>query len=578
MFKHFDTLKKPVNVIFLVQIVVVFLVAFGVWPRTLIIPLTALIAIFILRADLETSASFFIRSIPLFVAIPFTSYFDSFNIWRIAGGLIFLKWFYQSYKERIRIAGKSAIHLLENSRGDSMGGLKHRPPETSPDSDSRGSRVGGMADLLVIKIKKYPLASLLTTFLLLSTLSLLAAEDIFTGIKRIIYLINLSLVPLVVYDLIKKKPALIKKFLDSILISGVIVAGVGITQLVSAYLMPLGAFLDFWGGTVQLGFYGSQWSSIALEGNTWFAYFGDQLSLRIFSTFTDSHSFPVYLLMTIPALLALAKLTWKRGFQVSGIVLLVLYLLIILSGTRGIWLAVLGPLLAWPVLVNFLKRDGGSLEKSLLKKLGLLLLPFFLLFAAAFPIMGSDQFWVEKENNQILAKRIRSVLDLNETSNSGRVEIWKKTVKSIIHRPLLGVGIGNFPTVLSQHTDLAKAGSSAHNLYLHIAAEIGLVGLLAALGILFIILKRSWDVFRRANQPHPHSKIPERGVGGREWVGVADWLTIKTYAAAFVLYSLWVLFYSLTDAIMFDERVFLVFAINSAVILGLYKTKSALAD
>ena len=41
---------------------------------------------------------------------------------------------------------QSAIHPLENSRGDSMGGLKHRPPETSPDSESRGSRVGGMAD------------------------------------------------------------------------------------------------------------------------------------------------------------------------------------------------------------------------------------------------------------------------------------------------------------------------------------------------------------------------------------------------------------------------------------------------
>ncbi len=49
--------------------------------------------------------------------------------------------------ERFRPDGKSAIHPLENSRGDSMGGLKHRPPETSPDSESRGSRVGGMTDL-----------------------------------------------------------------------------------------------------------------------------------------------------------------------------------------------------------------------------------------------------------------------------------------------------------------------------------------------------------------------------------------------------------------------------------------------
>ncbi|MDO8558837.1 MAG: glycosyltransferase family 2 protein [bacterium] len=55
------------------------------------------------------------------------------------------------------VYGKSAIHLLENSRGDSMGGLKHRPPETSPDSDRRGSRVGGMADFpnLALGSKEY---------------------------------------------------------------------------------------------------------------------------------------------------------------------------------------------------------------------------------------------------------------------------------------------------------------------------------------------------------------------------------------------------------------------------------------
>ena len=32
--------------------------------------------------------------IPFFVAIPITDIFDSFNMWRIIGGLIFLKWFF----------------------------------------------------------------------------------------------------------------------------------------------------------------------------------------------------------------------------------------------------------------------------------------------------------------------------------------------------------------------------------------------------------------------------------------------------------------------------------------------------
>ncbi|MDP3731036.1 MAG: O-antigen ligase family protein [bacterium] len=519
---------------------IVFLVAFGIWPRFLIIPLAALIAFFVLWTNLETSTSFFIRSIPLFVAIPFTGYFDSFNIWRIASGLIFLKWFYKS-------SGGGVGTVFESLR------VKNFVPRS---------------------LTRYPVSFLLITFLLTSILSFFVAENLFSGIKRVIYLVNLTLMPIVVYDLIKKNHAITEKFLRSILISGVIVTGVGLIQLISAYLMPLDAFLDFWGNTVQLGFYGSQWASIAIEANTWFAYFGDQLSLRIFSTFTDSHSFPVYLLMTIPALLAISlNKVFTQSNQKQRLIILLpfFYLLAILSGTRGIWLAILAPLLAWPVLARFLKQRGDIPGKKILKKLGLLLLPFFILFAAAFPIMGSNQFWVEKENNQILAKRIRSILDLNETSNSGRVEIWKKTISSIIRHPVLGVGIGNFPTVLSQHTDLAKAGSSAHNLYLHIVAEIGLIGLLAALGILGIILRRALMLFT-ANQPYTHSKIPERSVEGREWVGMADWHSIKIYSAAFILYSLWILFYCLTDAILFDERIFLVFAINSSIILGLSKS------
>ncbi len=578
----FKTLRQPINIIFLIQVVVVFLVAFGVWPRVLIFPLAVLIALFVLWTDLETSTAFFIRSVPLFVALPLTSYFDSFNIWRIASGLIFLKWFYKLNR------GAVGTVFAKSFKG---GGEQFL----------RACRDKNFVHRSLVLIKKYPLAFLLGIFILLSLLSLPVAEDLFTGVKRIIYLVNLSLVPLVIYDLIKKNSTLTKKFLGNILISGTIVAGAGLVQLISTYLMSVDAFLYFWGNTVQLGFYGSQWADIAMEANTWFAYFGNQLSLRIFSTFTDSHSFPLYLLMTIPALLTLAlhkvfnnqaeagvgtvfvktglnknyvhrrplEIDFKKLIQTRASWLITLlpvfYLLAILSGTRGIWLAVLGPFLCLPFLI----RKAGQAEKNILKYLGLLLIPFLILFSVAFPIMGSDQFGLQKGDNQILGERIRSIIDLEETSNNGRLAIWKKTVASIIHHPLLGVGIGNFPTVLSQSTDLAKAGSSAHNLYLHIAAEIGLIGLLAALGILAIILKRSWSIFTRANQPYTHSKIPERGVEGREWVGMADWPSLKIYAAAFILYSLWVLFYSLTDAVLFDERAFLVFAINSAVILGL---------
>ncbi|MBI2057752.1 MAG: O-antigen ligase family protein [Candidatus Yanofskybacteria bacterium] len=519
----FNTLKKPVNLVFLIEVIVVFLVAFGIIPRSTILGLALLIGFFVLWTDLETATSFFVRSIPIFVAIPFTSYFDSFNIWRIASGLIFLKWFFAEEK------------LLQ---------IKTFSKKVASN----------------INFQEYQLSFFALVILVFSLFSLIVAGDFISGVKRVIYFINLSLVGFVIYDLVLKKPEIVKDLLKSVLLSGVIVAIAAVMQIVSVYLISIYEFMDFWAGSVQMGFYGSAWSQTAQEANTWFAYFGPQLSLRVFSTLPDSHSFPIFMLLTVPALLAFSltkifktdyssfKVLLKRRASLLILLLPAFFLLTILSGTRGIWLAVLGPVIILPFLLRITKN---IFDKNILKYISSLFIIFVLLFMVAYPIFASDQFGLNKYSSEILTKRLRSILDLEETSNNGRIAIWKASINSIIKKPLLGVGIGNFPVVLSQEIEYAKAGSSAHNLYLTIAAEIGILGLLAALGIFFLILKRGLAVFWDEKD-----------------------MFNKIYSASFVLYTVWVLFYSLTDAALFDERAFLIFAVNSAVILGLKKASN----
>ncbi|MBI2677000.1 MAG: O-antigen ligase family protein [Candidatus Yanofskybacteria bacterium] len=517
----FNTLKKPVNIVFLIEVVVVFLVAFGVIPRNTILGLAILTGFFVLWADLETATAFFVRSVPIFVAIPLTPYFDSFNIWRIASGLIFLKWFFAEKKlvQIKKLSGEVAFN---------------------------------------INFQEYQLSFFALVVLVFSLFSLIAADDLVSGIKRIIYFTNLSLIGFVIYDLVRKKPETTRNLVKNILLSGVIVAVVAVAQLISAYMVSIYEFMDFWAGSVQLGFYGSAWSQTAQEANTWFAYFGPQLSLRIFSTLPDSHSFPIFLLLAIPSLLAFSLTKVFQTGQISQlkkliktrasllvILIPIFFLLVILSGTRGIWLAVLGPIVTLPFLLKLSKSIS---DKNILKYISLFFVLFPMLFSVAYPIFGSDQFQIKKTGSEILAKRIRSILDLEETSNNGRIAIWKASVASIIKKPLLGVGIGNYPVVLSQETEYAKAGSSAHNLYLTIAAEIGILGLVAVLGTLLLILKSGLAVF---------------------WSNTN--IFNKVYSASFVLYTIWVLFYSLTDAALFDERAFLIFAVNSAIILSLKK-------
>ena len=172
------------------------------------------------------------------------------------------------------------------------------------------------------------------------------------------------------------------------------------------------------------------------------------------------------------------------------------------------------------------------------------LILFFVMFAVAFPIFSSPQFLVGKSDD-ILKQRLKSIIDFGETSNAQRIEIWKKTLVSIKKHPLLGVGIGNYPVVLGQDIRLAKAGSSAHNLYLHIAAEMGVLAGIIFIWFLWLLFKKNYENFIGENDKQ-----------------------LKTYLAATLLFVPWVLIYSLTDIAIFDERALLFALIPISVILG----------
>jgi putative inorganic carbon (HCO3(-)) transporter len=227
--------------------------------------------------------------------------------------------------------------------------------------------------------------------------------------------------------------------------------------------------------------------------------------------------------MTIPALYAL-----KFRKVVIGLVLFA----VILSGTRGIWLAFLAPI----VLSLFLFRR---------IKLWKHFLIFILLFSIAYPIFASPQF--NLENSDLLARRIRSIIDWSETSNSGRLAIWRLTTESIAKRPALGVGVGNFPVVLDEAIYATRAGASAHNLYLHIAAEMGLFAMFTFLYLMFWIGRKAYLLTKSRKE------------------------LISNYSLAVLLYFTWVFAYFMTDVTLFDERVFLILGTQIAVIYGLEK-------
>src|SRR3989344_6677242 len=512
--------KNKLNIVFIAQLGLFGLIIAGVLPRTVVLYLGAGLVAYVLFASLEDATVFFTRSIPLFLALPLTENFDNFNTWRILTLIIFVKWIFISIKN-------NELHIRD-----------------------------------YLNIKKYRKPATLLLFLLVfAVLSIIPATDKVVAIKRIIYFVNLSLIGLVIYDLTSRNTEFTKRLIRNIAIPTIIVTLVGFLQIILTYFIDVYQFMALWGEGIQCRQFGNEWCYIAVHvGNTWLAYYGPQLSLRVFSLFPDSHSFPQFILLGMSAIFAISipKLTrdpekyntLKKMIhtRVSMNIVWVpaIFLIAILSGTRGIWAASIGVLIIIGGIIHWMYRTNIEIYyKNSFKYVSLYIILFFMLFAVAYPIFISPQFLLSKGDWGLLGNRIKSIIDFGETSNAQRILIWKSSIVSIAHHPLLGVGIGNFPVVLSQNIELSKAGSSAHNIYLHIAAEIGILALITAIWFLWLVFKKSYYNF-----------ISER-----------DSLLV-TYFATTLLFVPWVLIYSLTDVALFDERAFLLFVTTASLILA----------
>src|SRR3990167_7585202 len=250
------------NKIFISEVILFGLIITGILPREISIFLAVGLAVYVITAPIEDATLFFVRSIPLFIAIPITTNYDNLNVWRILSIILFLK----------------LAHVT---------GLKY-----------------------FFNFKEYSKhAKLLLIILFFAVLSIVPAIDRGAAITSIIFFVNISLIGMVVYYLVQTNGELTKKLVKNITIPTIIVTVVGFIQLVSTYFMDIYQFMRIWGEGIQMRQFGVLWSEIAVRlGNTWFAYYGDQISLRVFSLFPDSHSFPQFVLLGLPSLFAIALL------------------------------------------------------------------------------------------------------------------------------------------------------------------------------------------------------------------------------------------------------------------------------
>lgn len=203
-----------------------------------------------------------------------------------------------------------------------------------------------------------------------------------------------------------------------------------------------------------------------------------ELKFRVFSTLENPNLLGGFLVtkMAIAAGLGCKEKNWWGKGALFGLVLM-FGVCLMLTYSRGAWLSVLA------VIVVF-----GFIYSRKIFWL-LLLLPLLGIFA-----------------HDVLIERLMSIFNPTDTSSTLRIALWESTIAMIMDNPLFGIGWGAYWMVYPQYDFFINDASTkivhAHNLYLNMAAEIGLPGLVVFLIIFYAHIKVAVRLFKCIDNNH----------------------------------------------------------------------------
>ncbi|MBE3128638.1 MAG: O-antigen ligase family protein [Actinobacteria bacterium] len=196
-----------------------------------------------------------------------------------------------------------------------------------------------------------------------------------------------------------------------------------------------------------------------------------------------------YIAMVFPVIFSFFLLQkHKKVKTIYYILLSILYINIMICQSRGIWISIFLSFILGLYLINKLKlRKYFRKNRKWLTLLVITLLIITVIYSTSNPLNKSAMTVVQ---------RAATTFDKNDVSINTRLLIWKNTLNMIKDHPWLGSGIGTFKLKYQNYQAdylqenpgeikyWIKAGE-AHNEYLQIWAELGIIGLFLFLIIIY---------------------------------------------------------------------------------------------
>ncbi|MFH1478508.1 MAG: O-antigen ligase family protein [Candidatus Omnitrophota bacterium] len=183
---------------------------------------------------------------------------------------------------------------------------------------------------------------------------------------------------------------------------------------------------------------------------------------RAISTFPSPNILGGYLIMMFFLALYLSK-----RYKIALIAVILISFALLLTKSMGAWLSLIVALIIYVVVgyktLRFEKRIA-------------IISSIFIVLALIFILLSRGERLINLENPQ--------------NSITQRIAYWKTAINIIKYHPIFGVGPGNFQEVFLKY----KIGSDtdtryAHNLFLQIWVELGILGLIGLIYLLSMIVK-----------------------------------------------------------------------------------------
>jgi len=300
---------------------------------------------------------------------------------------------------------------------------------------------------------------LILSFLFLSLFSLWGGLDPEKGVRKTLYLFSIFPIFLVAADLAREEKFR-KRIFRAIWASGTLAAILAIGQFILPFVWGLDKTLKIWKNLVEF-FLGSSFGKLVAENPSWLVNVSGETWMRAFGFFPDPHTFSFF--ASLCFFIGLGYFAWERNWKwkiMAGAAAVLIFLAIIFSFSRGAYFGALAGSLFF--LAIFLVRLGNAGKMAIIGAV--------LIFLAAVFFQGTIQ------------SRLASAFNFKEGSNAERIKNWRQAVEIIKNYPLTGIGLGNYASYINPALG-ERSSVYAHNLFLDIAAETGILN-----GIIFLVL------------------------------------------------------------------------------------------